>query len=109
MEVLARGVDVSENGLALEAFRTNAHGDHFLGNPHTLANFETAFYRSFTADSNSFEQWSEEGSLQAAERANSLWKKALSEYQPPMIDEAVDESLCEYIAKKKQIYPDSEF
>ncbi len=108
-ETLLSGVDLSENGQALESVIETGPGQHHLGTAHTLANFETAFYRSFTADSNSFEQWSEEGSLQAAERANSLWKKALSEYQPPMIDEAVDESLCEYIAKKKQIYPDSEF
>ncbi len=108
-ETLLSGVDLSENGQALESVIETGPGQHHLGTAHTLANFETAFYRSFTADSNSFEQWLEEGSLQAAERANSLWKKALSEYQPPMIDEAVDESLCEYIAKKKQIYPDSEF
>ena len=108
-ETLLSGVDLSENGQALESVIETGPGQHHLGTAHTLANFETAFYRSFTADSNSFEQWSEEGSLQAAERANSLWKKALSEYQPPPIDEAVDEALCEYIAKKKQIYPDSEF
>ena len=57
MEVYANGVDMSENGQALDAFRTNTHGDHFLGNAHTLENFESAFYRSTTADSNSYEQW----------------------------------------------------
>ena len=46
MIAMSRGVDTSDNGLALEAFRSNAHGDHFLGNPHTLANFEGAFWRS---------------------------------------------------------------
>ncbi len=108
-EALLAGVDLSENGQALKSVIETGPGQHHLGTAHTLANFETAFYRSFTADSNSFEQWSEEGSLRAADRANSLWKKALSEYRPPPIDEAVDEALCEYIAKKKQIYPDSEF
>ena len=61
MEVWARGVDVSDNGQAMEAFRTNAHGDHFLGNPHTLANFESAFWRSDISDAASYEQWAEEG------------------------------------------------
>ena len=50
MEVHARGVDLSDNGQAMEAFRTNAHGDHFLGNAHTLANFENAFWRSEMAE-----------------------------------------------------------
>ena len=89
MEVWARGVDVSDNGQAMEAFRTNAHGDHFLGNPHTLANFETAFWRSDLCDAASYEQWTEEGSLSAAQRANARWKQLLADYEPPPIDGAV--------------------
>src|SRR6188472_300729 len=53
----ARGVDLSENGQAMDAFTTNEPGTHFLGHPHTLANFEQAFYRSPVADNSSFEQW----------------------------------------------------
>src|SRR3954467_10636272 len=47
--VFVKGVDLSENGQALDAIRENGPGMHFLGNSHTLANFETAFYRSETA------------------------------------------------------------
>lgn len=101
MEVWARGVDMSHNGQALDAFRTNAHGDHFLGNAHTLANFETAFWRSDIADSNSFEQWQEEGSLSAARRANARWKKLLGDYEPPPIDEAIDAELRDFVARRK--------
>ena len=61
---------MSENGQALDAIRENGPGTHFLGSAHTLANFETAFYRSTIADNNSFEQWQEDGSLDAAQRAN---------------------------------------
>jgi trimethylamine--corrinoid protein Co-methyltransferase len=39
-------VDLSENGQALDAIREVGPGKHFLGCAHTLANFETAFYRS---------------------------------------------------------------
>ncbi len=101
MAVYAQGVDTSDGGLALEAFRTNAHGDHFLGNAHTLANFETAFWRSELADHNSYEQWSEEGSLTAAQRANTRWKQLLADYEPPQIDEAVDAELRDYVARRK--------
>ena len=106
MEVLARGVDTSDNGLALEAFRTNAHGDHFLGNPHTLANFETAFWRSELADHNSYEQWLEEDSLTAAQRANARWKQMLADYEPPPVDEAVDAELRDFVARRKAEMPD---
>ena len=106
MAVHARGVDTSDNGLALEAFRTNTHGDHFLGNPHTLANFETAFWRSDLADHNSYEQWSEEDSLTSAQRANARWKQLLADYQPPPLDEAIDAELRDYIARRKSQMPD---
>ncbi|MDQ3738351.1 MAG: trimethylamine methyltransferase family protein, partial [Actinomycetota bacterium] len=66
MATFARGLDLSENGQALDAIRENPPGQHFLGTAHTLANFETAFYRSETADNSNFEQWVEDGSLDAA-------------------------------------------
>src|SRR3989440_2774777 len=53
----ARGVDLSENGQAIDAIIANGPGQHFLGAAHTLANFESAFYRSQVADNNSYEQW----------------------------------------------------
>jgi trimethylamine---corrinoid protein Co-methyltransferase len=72
MGVFVRGVDMSENGQALDAIRANGPGQHFLGTAHTLANFETAFYRSEIADNNSFEQWQEDGSLGGAAREHHL-------------------------------------
>ena len=107
MEVYAKGIDMSDNGQAVEAFTTNPHGDHFLGHPHTLANFETAFYQSAIADNNSFEQWSDEGSLNAAQRANRLMKQMLADYEPPPIDDAIDAELCDYIARRKAEEPDA--
>jgi trimethylamine--corrinoid protein Co-methyltransferase len=104
--VFARGVDLSPNGQALDAIIENPPGQHFLGSPHTLANFETAFYRSTTADNASFEQWTEDGALDAAQRANRIWKQRLADYQPPPIDESVDEALRDYVARRKAELPD---
>src|SRR5215211_7371830 len=61
MAAFAAGVDLSPNGQAVDAIVENGPGQHFLGTAHTLANFETAFYRSSMADNNSFEQWESEG------------------------------------------------
>jgi len=106
--VFVKGIDMSENGQALDAILQNAPGQHYLGSAHTLANFESAFYRSEIADNNSFEQWQEDGSLDAAQRANRIWKRMLREYEAPPIDEGVDEALQEFIAKRKASMPDSE-
>jgi trimethylamine--corrinoid protein Co-methyltransferase len=106
--VFVNGIDMSENGQAVEAIIDNGPGQHFLGTAHTLANFETAFYRSEIADNNSFEQWQEDGSLDAAQRANAIWKRMLREYEAPPLDEGIDEALGEFIAKRKASMPDSE-
>ncbi len=100
------GVDLSANGQALDAIRENPPGQHHLGTAHTLANFETAFHRYETADSSSFEQWTEEGARDAAERANRLWKSQLAAYVAPPIDDAIDEELREFVARRKASMPD---
>jgi trimethylamine--corrinoid protein Co-methyltransferase len=82
-------------------------GNHFLGCSHTQANFKTAFYRSPLVDNNSFEQWQSEGGKDQAQRANQRWKQMLAEYQAPAIDPAVDEALCDYMARRKASFPDS--
>jgi trimethylamine--corrinoid protein Co-methyltransferase len=107
MHTLLAGVDLSENGQALDAMHEVGPGKHFLGCAHTQANFENAFYRSPLADNNSYEQWEAEGSPDMTKRANAMWKKQLAEYVPPPMDPAIDEALLEYMAKRKAAFPDS--
>ena len=109
LAVLLNGVELSENSLAMDAFREIGPGGHFLGAAHTQANFESAFYRSEMADNNSFEQWEEEGSLDAAMRANTKWKEMLNEYEAPELDPAIDEALLEFIAKRKSEFEDRDY
>ena len=101
----AKGVDMSPNGQALDALLTNEPGVHFLGHPHTLANFEGAFWRSSNADNGSFEQWDLDGAQDANVRANATWKKMLAEYEAPPIDEAVDEELLRVHRAQEGLLP----
>jgi trimethylamine---corrinoid protein Co-methyltransferase len=107
MHTLLEGVDLSENGQALDAIREVGPGKHFLGCSHTQANFQTAFYRSPLADNNSVEQWEAEGAADMNKRANAYWKKQLAEYEAPPMDPAVDEALLDYINRRKGSFPDS--
>ena len=102
-------MDLSENGQALGAIREVGPGQHFLGCAHTQANFQTAFYRSKIADNNSFEQWQADGGLDAAQRANKLWKKMLAEYEVPAMDPAVDEALRAFVEQRKSAVPDANY
>jgi trimethylamine--corrinoid protein Co-methyltransferase len=107
MQVIGGGVDLTDNGQAMDAIREVGPGAHYLGCAHTQANFETAFYRSSIADNNSVEQWEADGSLDAAQRANALWKQMLADYQAPDLDSGIDEALQSFIAEKKASMPDA--
>ncbi len=101
------GVDLSENGQAMDAIREVGPGSHYLGCAHTQANFQTAFYRSSIADNNSYEQWLAEGEKTASQRANALARSWLESYEAPSIDPGIDEGLIEFIARKKESMPDA--
>ncbi|MDA7086822.1 trimethylamine methyltransferase family protein [Pseudomonas sp. SA3-5] len=107
MQTLLKGVDLSENGQAMDAIREVGPGKHYLGCDHTQQNFKTAFYLSPICDNNSFEQWDADGRLDMAQRANARWKKLLAEYQAPELDPAIDAALLAYIEQRKASMPDS--
>ena len=96
-----QGLDLSENGLAMESLRTVPTDGHHLGTPHTMQNFRHAFHRSDFFDYNSFEQWRDEGGITAMEKANGRYKKLLRQYQPPDLDPAIDEALQAFITRRK--------
>ncbi|RCS25386.1 trimethylamine methyltransferase [Phyllobacterium salinisoli] len=103
----AQGVDLSENGQAMDAIREVGPGSHYLGCAHTQANFQSAFYRSSIADNNSYEQWLAEGEKRADQRANDIARRWLETYEAPYLDPAIDEALQAFIAEKKASMPDA--
>lgn len=104
---LLGGVDLTENGLARDAYLEVEPAGHFLGCSHTMSNYETAFYESSTSDSDSFEQWSERGGKNTAEIAFDRWNQMLKDYEAPPLDEAKDEELRDFIAREKAARPDA--
>ncbi|PSC06177.1 trimethylamine methyltransferase [Alsobacter soli] len=101
------GVQVDDDQLALDAFREVGPGGHFFGCAHTMGHYQTAFWDSELADNDPFEKWEAGGSVDAAQRANRLWKKRLADYEPPALDEGVDEALRDFVARRKGEAPDA--
>ncbi len=106
MVQMLNGLTIDENTLGKEAFRQAGPGDNFLSTSHTLTNFETANYMSDLADTNSFEQWSDDGQEDMQQRANRRWKQILAHYEQPPMDPAIDQALLDFIADKKNTMPD---
>ena len=59
---MAEGARWDDFDEALAAVRDVGPGGHYLGHPHTLENFERAFFMPKLFDNNSIEQWQAEGS-----------------------------------------------
>lgn len=100
LETLSRGIDLSLEGQSMDALREVEPGGHFLAAAHTQRNFETALWRPTLWDTMTYEQWKEEGALDAAQRANRLWKQRLADYEAPPLDPAVDEALRDYQVRR---------
>ncbi len=103
---MAEGLRIDDEALAADAYREAGPGGDYLGSAHTLRNFETANYQSALADTSSYEQWTDAGGQTIEQRANLRWKQLLADYEAPPMDEAIDEELKDFIARKKSETPD---
>jgi trimethylamine--corrinoid protein Co-methyltransferase len=95
-------IEVNEEQLAMDAIAEVQPGGHHFGTGHTLERYETAFYQSMLSSTQNFESWQEGGSVDTAQRANVIWKKLLADYQKPAIDPAIEESLRDYVERRKR-------
>ena len=100
-ETVLRGFATDDDALGTDAYGDVEPGGHFLGSAHTLAHYTDAFYEAALSDSNSVEQWEEQGSKDAAHRAFDRWNRLLTEYEQPPIDVARREALEDYVARRK--------
>jgi trimethylamine--corrinoid protein Co-methyltransferase len=94
---------VDEQTMAVDAIGEVGPGGHFFGSPHTIERYESAFYTPLVSDWRNFESWTEAGSVDATERAHRIWRRLLADYERPPLDDAVDEALTEFVAKRKEV------
>ena len=102
---MAEGVRWDDFDDALAAVRDIGPGGHYLGHPHTLANFQDAFFMPRLFDNSAYEQWVAEGSQETTERALKEVRTLLDAYEQPQLDAAVDEALLDYIARREREIP----
>ena len=101
MEFL-RPLPFEEDDLGFEAIKAVPTGGHFFGSDHTMARYETAFYRPMLSDWQNYGSWQEGGGHDALERATQLWQQALRDYEEPVLDPSIREELDAYVARRKQ-------
>jgi trimethylamine--corrinoid protein Co-methyltransferase len=95
-------IDPAEIAEGLKAIAAVPTGGHFFGADHTLARYETAFYKPLLSNWQNYENWELAGSLDATRRATQIWQKALEVYEQPPLDPAIDEALVAFVARRKE-------
>ena len=105
---MAEGLKWDDFEDALLAVRDIGPGGHYLGHPHTQEKFKDAFFMPKLFDNNSIEQWQAEGGIEITERALTYAKKLLSEYEEPKLDDAKNEELLDYVARREREIPAEE-
>ena len=106
-KILDQSLDTSDEAFAVDAYAEVEPGGHFLGSAHTMRNYETAFYDAKLSNSENVESWEEEGSKDMRQRAYERWNDMLNNYEAPELDEAKDEELLDYIARRKSEIPEA--
>ncbi len=102
---MASGINWDDFDEALRAVGDVGPGGHYLGHPHTMERFQRAFFMPEMFDNNSIEQWIAEGEITTNERALRRAQKLLNEYEEPKLEEAKDEALQDYIARRELEIP----
>jgi trimethylamine--corrinoid protein Co-methyltransferase len=101
MAKFVKGIGLSEQDFAWEAFEEAGPGQHFLSTQHTMRNYESAFYQHTIFSMDNYEKWEEEGSPDTYQLANEAWKRTLAAYEPPELDEDIQEELEDFIQQRR--------
>jgi len=102
---MAEGIRWDDFDEALAAVRDIGPGGHYLGHPHTQANFQRAFFLPELFDNSPIGQWEAEGALDTNGRALEHARKLLEAYEAPPLDPGIDDALKDYIARREREIP----
>lgn len=102
-----QGMSLNDDDFAADAYLEAGPGSNFLGVDHTMRHFRAANYHAPLADTDSFEQWSKDGSRDMLQRANERWQQMLAEYELPQLDPEIDANLIKFMDAKKAAVADA--
>lgn len=94
-----RGIEFDEDKFAVDVIAEVGPGGHFLTQKHTRKNHKTEMRRVQLSDRQSYDSWAKEH-LDTNMRANRQWQNVLAAYQPPALDEGVEQAVEQYITER---------
>jgi trimethylamine--corrinoid protein Co-methyltransferase len=96
------GFEINDETLALDMIDLVGPGGHHFDTPHTQAHYNTAFFEAALSDRQGYETWVAQGSRDAYQRANAVWKDLLASYEAPALDPGIEQGLREYVEQRSR-------
>jgi trimethylamine--corrinoid protein Co-methyltransferase len=97
IERLLKGIEVSDETLAVDLIDEIGPGGNFLAHKHTRKYHSKEHFIPTLFDTQSYDGWVNAGSKDARERAREEIKRILREHQPPPLDRDIEKELKEYV------------
>ncbi len=102
MQRFLKGIEISDETLALDSIAEVGPGGHHLGTAHTLARYTNEFYIPIVSDRQNYESWQDNGGLDAAQRAHQVAQGLLESYEQPLLSPGIDQELRAYVDRRKK-------
>jgi len=97
IERLARGVEVSDETLAVDVIDEVGPGGNFLAQKHTREYHKKEHFIPQIFDTQPYDSWLKAGAREIREKAREEVKKILREHEPPPLDRDLERKLEEYV------------
>ena len=95
---LARGIEVSDETIALELIKEVGWQGHYLDQPHTAQHFRQEYFLSRVLQRDARETWRNKGSKTALDLARERAREILEKHAQRELDPAVEKELLDYVA-----------
>ncbi len=105
LQIIAESMEpigTSADEIGFDAIAEVEPGGHFFAAKQTMERFKDAFYEPLVCDWSNFGQWTDNGSIDASARANTIWKQVIADFQPPAESTSRLGAIEQFIAKRKE-------
>jgi trimethylamine--corrinoid protein Co-methyltransferase len=99
---LARGIEVSDETIALDLIREVGWQADYLAQPHTARHFRREHFLSKLLRRDGRASWESKGSKTALDLAHERVHEILANHEPRQLEPAVEKELLEYLAMVRQ-------
>lgn len=99
---LARGIEVSEETLALDVIRQVGFSGHYLNQPHTARYFRREHFVPRLMVREGYDTWEKEGRKTVLDRARGRMEEILAAHRPRELDPAVERELEAYLQMTRE-------